>query len=433
MVTWSRPIRIHVISILGLAVSMIHAPVTAAIGEYFDKKRGFANGLAYSGASFGGLIFAPIITALFNKYGYTGTMMLVGGMAFNMLISGALMRPMSFYNRELESSNSQVERLQSVDTVSVQTENNGIILKDVISKGAGQTGIIHSGNIHKHENMVLGDHNPRIKLIKDQLSPRTFVRSDSHDPSQVREPSGAASGAASPLLLRHRAWSVGSRQRTVSETSKMSNTFNHIVESLSRSKVALYASTEFVYGSVVDIKEITPAECDDTDDDESNKRSVCSKVKKSISKSFRILFDKSLIKNPVFRMFLFMAFMVAPSNVFLCVSLAPHAKDLGVSSSDIGILMSVLSGCGTASRIISALCADRNFVKLTTMLAGASIFVGVFANCVKLFQTYTTLIVFAAVLGTFEMTVLLILQIRIRLQRPTCRFDLGCPYTWFKM
>ncbi|XP_045167513.2 monocarboxylate transporter 12-B-like [Mercenaria mercenaria] len=63
----------------GIGRALLHPTVMVSLVEYFNKRRGLANGLAFSGASFGGLIFAPVFAELFEKLGYSGTFLIVAG------------------------------------------------------------------------------------------------------------------------------------------------------------------------------------------------------------------------------------------------------------------------------------------------------------------------------------------------------------------
>ena len=52
-------------------MSMLQSPMLAVIGLYFKKHRGLANSIFAVIGSVGGLVFAPVVTRLFQEYGYT--------------------------------------------------------------------------------------------------------------------------------------------------------------------------------------------------------------------------------------------------------------------------------------------------------------------------------------------------------------------------
>ena len=61
---------------------------------YFDKKQAKANGFASIGVGLGGIVIAPVLTELFQLYGYTGAMVVLGGIICNLFVCGSLFRPL---------------------------------------------------------------------------------------------------------------------------------------------------------------------------------------------------------------------------------------------------------------------------------------------------------------------------------------------------
>lgn len=384
---------------------MIHPPVTATIGEYFHTKRGLANGLAFSGASFGGLIFAPIMSALFEDIGYTGTLMIVAGMTFNILITGALLRPIQSFEKRPGNKNKRDGKNISVKAVHDTKESNELLTKENREVFLSSNSI--GNGIHKDKNetdeilkqLVLEKENGSLSVIQNRAilqlkagapSALKIVRSDSYDQQSER-----TKVPSSPLLPRTRAWSFGNcRARTFSQNSQKGlSSLNSLVESLSRSRVALYSGVDSICGSVIDIQEI-PLE---------NAEIAAENKKKDLKSVFlsklKASFEISLFKSWVFPIFLLMASMFAPTCGLLPTFLAPLAKDLSLTSDQAGLLMAIVGGVGMGSRIMCALFADRKYVKMTTILAVASATAGVVAHCARFFSSFASLAFMAAILG----------------------------------
>ena len=64
------------------------------VSRYFDKRYSVANGLAYSGSGVGILVLAPLAQVLITNYGWRGALLIIGGLCFNVTVSGALLRPL---------------------------------------------------------------------------------------------------------------------------------------------------------------------------------------------------------------------------------------------------------------------------------------------------------------------------------------------------
>ncbi|XP_052769999.1 uncharacterized protein LOC128209813 isoform X2 [Mya arenaria] len=371
----------------GIGTALVHPPVIAIIGEYFHKRRGFAMAVAMSGASFGGLIFAPIMSALFEQLGYTGTLMIVAGMTLNFCVAGSLMRPIKSFERTSNGDGSEIE------------------METLISKSNGVKPHMNSTD-EIIAQLVIEQENNHIRMLpakavlqlKQSENPHTkLVRSESLEPVKDRN---KMKPAESPLLPRARAWSTGTRrQRTVSVQSEVSaapshkalSPLNSLVETLSHSRIAIYSSmAEGLYGSVLDIQEIG------VDKRTANghayvvpKQSICDKLRSS--------FDFGIFRSTVFPLFLCMAALLSSISILMPSFLPPHAKDLGLLPEQRGLLLSVVGGVGMASRLLLALLADRDVIRLTTLLAVLATLVGVTMHLLRFFQGFHALIAVAAI------------------------------------
>lgn len=83
---------IGVIGGLGLAFNL--QPALTMIGKYFFKKRPIANGLAMAGSPVFLSTLAPLNQFLFNRFGWRGSFLILGGLLLNCCVAGSLMRPL---------------------------------------------------------------------------------------------------------------------------------------------------------------------------------------------------------------------------------------------------------------------------------------------------------------------------------------------------
>ncbi|CAL8340278.1 unnamed protein product [Lota lota] len=82
---------IGVVGGLGLAFNL--NPALTMIGKYFFKKRPIANGIAMAGSPVFLSTLAPVNTWFFDKFGWRGSFLILGGLLFNCCVAGSLMRP----------------------------------------------------------------------------------------------------------------------------------------------------------------------------------------------------------------------------------------------------------------------------------------------------------------------------------------------------
>ncbi|XP_072308207.1 monocarboxylate transporter 1a [Eucyclogobius newberryi] len=77
----------------GLGLSFNLNPALTMIGKYFYKRRPIANGIAMAGSPVFLSTMAPINTWFYDKFGWRGSFLILGGLMLNCCVAGALMRP----------------------------------------------------------------------------------------------------------------------------------------------------------------------------------------------------------------------------------------------------------------------------------------------------------------------------------------------------
>ncbi|XP_033732415.1 monocarboxylate transporter 12-like [Pecten maximus] len=78
----------------GFGRLLAYAPAVVIVGEYFNKRRGLAVGIATSGVGFGSFLFPTIIETIFNFYGFFGAFLILGAVMLNISACGCLFRPL---------------------------------------------------------------------------------------------------------------------------------------------------------------------------------------------------------------------------------------------------------------------------------------------------------------------------------------------------
>nr|XP_034992195.1 monocarboxylate transporter 13-like [Zootoca vivipara] len=81
--------------ISGLGWALVFTPSMAAVSDYFEKRRSLAMGLAVSGAGVSSLVFSPLFQHLADSYGWRGALLVVSAMSLNLVVSAALLRPLT--------------------------------------------------------------------------------------------------------------------------------------------------------------------------------------------------------------------------------------------------------------------------------------------------------------------------------------------------
>ena len=93
-------ISIGIISSIGLSMAYISSLVI--VTYYFEKRRGFATGLAVTGSGLGAFAFPPLLGKLIDIYAWRGALLIVGGIGFNIMVAGCLFRAPPMMKNEIE-------------------------------------------------------------------------------------------------------------------------------------------------------------------------------------------------------------------------------------------------------------------------------------------------------------------------------------------
>ena len=342
------------------------------LGEYFLKKRGFANGLAFCAAATGALVFAPILTTLFENHGYVGTMLIAAGMSFNCLVTGMLLRPISSFKKSDKQLHIDTDNKEIAKALPSKNENHieSLIIKEVTI------------------NVPNGEIDPPFRSL--EIIPKHIADLRNEQKALYRM------NSSDPV---NNSGITSRRNRTLSDNSNTSK-LNSLIKTLSNSKVALYGSSQGVGGSVINVREDVENALSESDDVENpSEESSCFTCKQKTLKVLNIIFDVSLFKTGVFPCILLLGFMMVSGGDCVLIMLPPHAKDIGLSNSQRGILMLLFASCDLFSRIILTIIADKPFIKRTTILTFAASILGLSCHLLRFFKTFGAMIVFCVITG----------------------------------
>ncbi|KAJ7324167.1 hypothetical protein JRQ81_017187 [Phrynocephalus forsythii] len=79
----------------GLGFALSYSPAIAMVGNYFNKRKALAYGIAMSGSGIGTFILAPVVQLLIEQFSWRGALLILGGFVLNLCVCGALMRPVA--------------------------------------------------------------------------------------------------------------------------------------------------------------------------------------------------------------------------------------------------------------------------------------------------------------------------------------------------
>ena len=376
------------------------------LGVYFEKHRGIANSISVVGVSIGGLAFAPLVTAMFEIYAYTGTFLIVSGILFHLLICGALLRPTEFYTK---ARSKRIKAKNKFMTESDHENEKPLLVNNETSEEFKMTDSTMS-----LENFA----SDKEKQSKDKIFKSTNTSLYKLVASNLlRMTASQELPVRNKLLLeeplleinRQRALSVGaSWQRQKTESQSKSSLIENSVEKFDHSLSARLTSSDVMSTSLLDIN--TPKQLKEefdnggkgNTDDTTRKGSLCFRLKHDIVAFLSVIFDFKLLKNPVFCHFLLCAGLMCVGVGLTIAFVPPLAKDLQISGSDTAFLISVNNIVDILSRVVFGIISDRGWVRRSTILGLTAVAIGIPSHFVGLLHSYNSLMVYGVILGMFQ-------------------------------
>ena len=346
------------------------------INQYFEKKRGIANGIALSGSGFGSMAIPPLILYAMDTYGLEGTLLIVGGIALNICVCGMLLRPAKFYLRRH----------------CLKMEIQLGLRKYLLDGTNGASSVEHAGCITDE----IGDaptetcDNP---IIHDDSCPRNAesaheapLRTSEHCVEDSEEINGERH--LNPVSLVHLSG------KGVNLKNKDDANYGDNLENTDKLNVTI---------SVIDI------DCKSKSVDTSTADTNSKTVRNESQPHKHPWFEFSLLTNPIFLIYAMSITMAICIYFDMFIMATPHAEDLGFSSTQATMVVSIMGVADTVGCFGFGIFADFNLVTKQQLfhasLAMTSVVLFVIPS-VNTYCTYTFACVLFSVSASGYMTII---------------------------
>jgi len=165
--------------IAGLGISVPYLNAVVAVVDRFENKLSLANGIAQSGAGIGTLIFAPLFEVLIMEYGWRGAVLIIGGIVGNVIVCGALMRPLkpNKTNQENEDDVSQTSNCLLDSSVAGNKKDGSLFSSCPSNIGGIEKESSTYGRICALHNDIQSCPELAIKQKKSTLSKKSVIPS----------------------------------------------------------------------------------------------------------------------------------------------------------------------------------------------------------------------------------------------------------------
>ena len=372
----------------GFGFGLIYLPAIVSVANYFEKRRSFATGLAVCGSGFGTFIFAPLTKWLLDEFGWKGTVLIESGFILNIIVCGAIFRPLRSHLIDEEPTERDVKSLKHSEVINAHFSNGavrfgesedreGLQMKDeqevLLPRDMQINGIVnHKSIMRSLEMFVPQGRTPDIvrmcasnrELKPDALEQDTNNKTSSGSKDQDLELSPASLACSDGAL--HHVRSSATQARPL----LLPNHHHRRVVVAAADTGAMYRKDIFyraslqtipMFRSHPDVYIASVTSIPDASSESSAEWNTCPCLRPS--REFRDTFNQmlqfSLLKDGIFLMFVVSNFLTSIGFNMPFIYLPDRAIQSGVDKHDAAFLLSVVGIANTFGRVIFGWMADR--------------------------------------------------------------------------
>ncbi|KAK6196012.1 hypothetical protein SNE40_001318 [Patella caerulea] len=360
-----------------------YGPGIVLIGRYFKKRLALANSVANAGVSAGAVVMPMLISYLLEEYGLRGSLIVLGGVMSQVIVCAALYRfP--------EQSTGQDENVK-VNPADFKSLESFYHLGEYASSKLDMRQDSVNSDADTDFRDRVNSNTPKITTNKFLFRDRAYSnRSDKVYSECTLEPTGIMNKNILRTQSVENGNSVNRRKRFISESNHAITT--DVIESLSRSKMLMYASDpSLVYASVLDLKH-------------GNKHvQTIAKEKPQINflSKLKNILDLSLFKNSMF--WIAAGFTpLAMCGAALAGAFIPAlAGEIGLDDSQASLLLTISGAIDIVSRLVPGILSEFKILKRQYMVMIALSILGIIFQFTSYFDTFVLMMVFSSIYGLF--------------------------------
>lgn len=361
--------------LMGIGLAAVLGPSLIITGQYFDVRRGIANGIHTGAASFGALVLAPAITYCIDNFLLKGALLILAGLAFHIVPAGMLLRPPQLYEKWAQRRRQdEIPNIDSAQTVLIieKPENellNGASVAIVPKEAHDMDDVCPSSD----RALLFASAKPKDALSvhsydMPRISNGTHFYSNSNIFDHRLGLKEKIYGSADMIMVVQ--YGRGSTHSLVNGRKSNSLFLNgtHPSNSLSNG----FADHE-IQNPTVEIREKTA--------------------------NMRNFFNISIFKNTSY-LFFAIGFTMGVPVVITVVYLPDVAKDCGIPSDDAALLVSIYMVGEIIGRCGSGFFSGK-WIHRQVVIAWGLLLAGLAQNLVRFFQSFWYLAIFAVANGVF--------------------------------
>ncbi|KAF3425996.1 hypothetical protein E2986_01532 [Frieseomelitta varia] len=354
---------------VGIGAGLTFPPTVYIVTSYFERLRGFANGLCISGSAIGTIVLPPFLQYLLDCFGYRGAVLIMGAITLNTLVCGLLYHPVEQHmirvpieggidNQGLTIDEPVLDKKKATEKEKSETDNESTVNNSEASS------CLEDKNKNTAENK--GDEAEKENTLDEEDSNLSKEQEDTISCRNV-----------DPL-------------RRESNTSEI-----NVTSSKSKNERLELSSASLNKSKDERVFENSKKELEESSEKSLSKTSL-SKVEVTGKRQF---FDLSVLRDPIYLVILISNSTSAISNTNFMILLPSYAISQGFDKNSSALLLSVVSALDLVGRISGASLSDIDFMPKYYYFVGGLGTSGIALALLPMATSYTMLSFFCALFG----------------------------------
>lgn len=365
---------------VGIGAGLTFPPTVYIVTSYFERLRGFANGLCISGSAIGTIVLPPFLQYLLDCFGYRGAVLIMGALTLNTLVCGLLYHPVEQHmimvpveggidNQGLTIDEPVPHKKKPTASNTIENETSCSNIRSKKEVTSGTESIMNNSKVNpclKDKNEDKGDEAKKKNT------------SDEKGPSLNKEKEDTVN-CQNVVSLR--------RESNTSEVLVTSNKLKNEKLELNNTSLNKNRDEKLFESSKRELGELSEKSISGTS------------LTKVEVKNKRQFFDLSVLRDPIYLVILISNSTSAISNTNFMILLPSYAISQGFDKNSSALLLSIVSALDLVGRISGASLSDIDFVPKYYYFVGGLGTSGIALALLPMATSYTMLSFFCALFG----------------------------------
>ncbi|KAI4482813.1 hypothetical protein M0804_008666 [Polistes exclamans] len=400
---------------VGIGAGLSFPPTVYIVTAYFQRLRGFANGLCISGSAIGTIVLPPLLQYLLDCFGYRGAVLIMGALTLNTLVCALLYHPVEQHmiavpieegidnealslDEPIETAKLdyivQDEKSEKLDNTSKQVQN----LTELLNYSTSTM----SGKEEGSEKLTKSDEEKEKQdqwIVKDQImdvgnEEDDKVQKNVQKKSEEEEEKEKEEEDVKETTSRNDGKVVDKKQLITNEpfNSRQINTMSDNGSNVLGLSIKMHFQED---NESVKVDKPVQVEMSTF---KSSKLEISS-VKEKSKKNVHLSLDFSMLRDPIYLVILISNSTSAISNTNFMIHLPSYANSQGFDQNSSALLLSVVSALDLIGRISGASLSDIDFVPKYYYFVGGLGTSGIALALLPMADSYGMLSFFCALFG----------------------------------